>query len=122
MEKTVLYEVADGVGLITLNRPERSNAWTGRMAFEYRTAMHQADQDERVGAIVVTGSGRYSVAPSSLRSVKRQASADLFRTISESNDEAVRLMHEMIGSEDYRQGVQALSEKRSPGFAARYQP
>src|SRR5688572_17037426 len=57
--KTVLSEVADGVGLITLNRPERSNAWTGRMAFEYRTAMHQADQDERVGAIVVTGAGRH---------------------------------------------------------------
>ena len=273
--KTVLSEVANGVGLITLNRPERSNAWTGRMAFEYRTAMHQADQDERVGVIVVTGAGRHfcvgadnkaldgfaqsgkydsgiretppdpgdpahpaygtafgfplavskpviaavngaaagvgvvaacfadirfgaadakwtpatsklglpaeyaiswilprligygravewmlssrpvlseeakamglvhavhpaeqvleaalnyarelldSVAPSSLRSVKRQASADLFRTISESNDEAVRLMHEMIGSEDYRQGVQALTEKRPPGFAARYGP
>ena len=61
-----------------------------------------------------------SVAPSSLRSVKRQASTDLFRTIGESNDEAVRLIHEMIGSEDYRRGVEALTEKRSPGFAARY--
>jgi enoyl-CoA hydratase/carnithine racemase len=271
--KAVLYEASEGVGLITLNRPERSNAWTGRMAFEYRTAMHHAAQDDRVGVIVITGAGRHfcvgadsqaldgfaqsgqydtgireeppdpgdpshpahgtpfgfplaiakpviaavngaaagvgfivacfadirfgaagakwtpatsklglpaeyaiswilprligygrsvewllssrpvlseeahamgllhavrppdevleatlsyardlldSVAPSSLRSIKRQASTDLFRTLGESSDEAVRLIHEMIGSEEYRQGVAALTEKRSPGFAAHY--
>lgn len=271
--KTVLYEARDGVGLVTLNRPERNNAWTGRMAFEYRTAMQLAAQDERVGVILVTGAGRHfcvgadsqaldgfaqsgqydtgireeppdpgdpahpaygtplgfplaipkpvvaavngaaagvgfivacfadirfgaagakwtpatsklglpaeyalswilprligygravewllssrpvlseeasamglvhavhppeevleaalgyarrlldDVAPSSLRIIKRQTSADLFRTLSESSEEAVRLIHEMIGGEDYRQGVAALTEKRSPGFAARY--
>jgi enoyl-CoA hydratase/carnithine racemase len=273
--KTVLYEAQEGIGLITLNRPERNNAWTGRMAYEYRTAMQQAEQDERVGIIVVTGAGRHfcvgadsdalggfaetgqydtgtretppdpgdpahpahgtafgfplavakpviaavngaaagvgfiaacfadirfgaagakwtpatsklglpaeyaiswilprligygraaewllssrpvlseeayamgllhtvhppeevldatltyarrlldDIAPSSLRSVKRQVSTDLFRTLAESSDEAVRLIHEMIGSEDFRQGVQALTEKRSPGFSAHYQP
>ena len=271
--KTVLYQAADGVGLITLNRPERNNAWTGRMAFEYRTAMHEAAQDDRVGVIVITGAGRHfcvgadsqaldgfaqsgrydtgineeppdpgdpshpahgtpfgfslavakpviaavngaaagvgfiaacfadirfgaagakwtpatsklglpaeyaiswilprligygravewllssrpvlseeahgmglvhavhpgeevldaalayarrlldDVAPSSLRNIKRQTSTDLFRPLTESSEEAVRLIHEMIGGEDYRQGVAALSEKRPPGFAARY--
>jgi enoyl-CoA hydratase/carnithine racemase len=271
--KTVLYEAGDGIGLITLNRPERSNAWTGRMAYEYRTAMQLAADDDRVGAIVVTGAGRHfcvgadnqalggfaetgrystgiteappdpgdpahpaygtpfgftlaipkpviaavngaaagvgfiaacfadirfgaagakwtpatsklglpaeyaiswilprligygravewmlssrpvvseeayqmgllhavaapgevldatltyarrlidDVAPSSLRSVKRQASLDLFRSLAESSEEAVGLIHEMIGSEDYKQGVQALTEKRPPNFATRY--
>lgn len=271
--KTVLYEAGEGVGLITLNRPERNNAWTGRMAYEYRTAMQLAAQDDHVGVIVVTGAGRHfcvgadsqaldgfaqsgtydtgireeppdpgdpshpahgtpfgfplavpkpviaavngaaagvgfiaacfadirfgaagakwtpatsklglpaeyaiswilprligygravewllssrpvlsdeayamgllhavhppeevldatlayarrlldEVAPSSLRSVKRQTSTDLFRTLAESSEEAVGLIHQFIGSDDYRQGIAALTEKRSPGFATRY--
>ena len=39
--KAVHYDVSDGVGLITLNRPHRNNAWTGRMGFEYRAAMQR---------------------------------------------------------------------------------
>lgn len=57
--KAVRYKAADGVGLIILNRPHRSNAWTGRMAFEYRAAMQLAEADGRVGVIVVTGEGRH---------------------------------------------------------------
>jgi len=273
--KAVRYAAGDGVGLITLNRPHRGNAWTGRMAFEYRTATQLAEQDERVGVIVVTGEGRHfcvgadtraldrfadtgeyesgvrdplpepgdpehpaygtvfgfplavakpviaavngavagvgfvlasfcdlrfgaagakwtpstsklglpaehgiswilprligygraaewllssrvvlseeaqgmglvhavhppeqvleetllyarrlvdEAAPSSLRTAKRQLSLDLFRTLAESGDEATRLIEEMIGSDEYRQGIRALLAKRPPGFAARYQP
>ena len=273
--KAVRYAAGDGVGLITLDRPHRGNAWTGRMAFEYRTAMQLAEQDERVGVIVVTGEGRHfcvgadtraldrfadtgeyesgvrnplpepgdpehpaygtvfgfplamakpviaavngavagvgfvlasfcdlrfgaagakwtpstsklglpaehgiswilprligygraaewllssrvvlseeaqgmgllhavhppeqvleetllyarrlvdEAAPSSLRTAKRQLSLDLFRTLAESGDEATRLIEEMIGSDEYRQGIRALLAKRPPGFAARYQP
>jgi len=271
--KAVRYEAGDGVGLITLNRPHRSNAWTGRMAFEYRTAMQLAERDERVGVIVVTGEGRQfcvgadtraldrfaqtgeyesgvrdplpepgdpghpaygtvfgfplavpkpviaavngavagvgfvlasfcdirfgaagakwtpsgsrlglpaehaiswilprligygraaewlfssrvvlseeaqtmglvhavhppekvleatlayaralvdEAAPSSLRTTKRQLTMDLFRPLAESAEEANRLVEEMIGSPDYRQGIKALIEKRPPGFATRY--
>jgi enoyl-CoA hydratase/carnithine racemase len=273
--KAVRYEAGDGVGLITLNRPHRSNAWTGRMAFEYRAAMQLAERDERVGVIVVAGEGRYfcvgadtraldrfaesgqyesgvreplpepgepehpaygtvfgfplavakpviaavngaaagvgfvlacftdvrfgaagakwtpsgsklglpaehaiswilprvigygraaewlfssrtvlseeaqamgllhavhppeevleatldyarrlldEAAPSSLRTIKRQLTLDLFRPLAESADESNRLVEEMIGSDDYRQGIRALIEKRPPGFAARYKP
>ena len=271
--KAVTYEARDGVALITLNRPHRSNAWTGRMAFEYRTAMQLAEQDDQVGVIVVTGAGRHfcvgadtraldrfadtgeyesgvrdplpepgdpehpaygtvfgfplavakpviaavngavagvgfvlasfcdirfgaagakwapsmaklglpaehgiswilpriigyaraaewlfssrvvlseeahtmgllhavrppeevlqaalayaralvdEAAPSSLRTIKRQLSLDLYRPLAESAHESDRLIQEMIGSDDYRQGIRALLEKRPPGFAARY--
>ena len=271
--KAVRYAAGDGVGLITLNRPHRGNAWTGRMAFEYRTAIQLAEQDERVGVIVVTGEGRRfcvgadtraldrfadtgeyesgvrdplpepgdpehpaygtvfgfplavakpviaavngavagvgfvlacfadirfgaagakwapamsrlglpaehgiawilpriigyaraaewlfssrvvlseeaqamgllhavhppeellqaslayaralvdDAAPSSLRTIKRQLSLDLFRPLAEAADESDRLVQEMIGSDEYRQGIRALIEKRPPGFAARY--
>ncbi|HEX4979503.1 MAG TPA: enoyl-CoA hydratase-related protein [Acidimicrobiales bacterium] len=52
------YEVSDGVALLTLRRPERLNAWTGRMEHEYRAAMADADADPGVRVVVVTGEGR----------------------------------------------------------------
>jgi len=53
-----MYTVADRIATITLNRPERLNAWTGRMSFEYRTALAEASADASVRVIVVTGAGR----------------------------------------------------------------
>jgi len=46
------------VSLVTLNRPERLNAWTPRMSVELADAIERANQDREVGAIVVTGAGR----------------------------------------------------------------
>lgn len=53
----IIYSVSDGVGLITLNYPERRNAWGGRMSVEYRWAMHHAHTDPGVRVVVVTGGG-----------------------------------------------------------------
>lgn len=55
---TVLYEVNDGVAVVTLNRPESLNAWTPQMSDELTIAMGAADTDDAVRAIVVTGAGR----------------------------------------------------------------
>lgn len=55
----VLYEVIEpGIALITLNRPERLNAWTGRMGVEYFNAIDTAVADTNVRVIVVTGAGK----------------------------------------------------------------
>lgn len=56
--KVTEYATADGIATITLNRPERLNAWTGRMHTEYRWCLAAADADRGVGVIVVTGKGR----------------------------------------------------------------
>ncbi len=56
--KTVLYEASDGIATISLNRPHRMNAWTGRMHTEYREALLQAEQDTQVRAIIITGEGK----------------------------------------------------------------
>ena len=40
--RAVTYEVADLVAVVTLNRPHRLNAWTGRMHVEYRSALAEA--------------------------------------------------------------------------------
>ncbi len=51
------YELIGRTGLITLDRPHRGNAWTGRMDTEYRAHLAAADADTNVRVIVVTGSG-----------------------------------------------------------------
>jgi enoyl-CoA hydratase/carnithine racemase len=56
--KVTLYEVDRGVALVTLNRPDRLNAWTARMELEYRASLAEADDDPEVRVVVVTGAGR----------------------------------------------------------------
>ena len=55
---TIDYAVADRVLTLTLNRPERLNAFTVTMADELEHAFRRASADDAVGAIVVTGAGR----------------------------------------------------------------
>ncbi len=57
-EPVVLVDVADRVATVTLHRPDRLNAWTGRMETEYRAAMARVEADDGVRVIVVTGAGR----------------------------------------------------------------
>ena len=54
----ITVERREEVSLVTLNRPERLNAWTPRMSVELADAIERANQDREVGAIVVTGAGR----------------------------------------------------------------
>jgi enoyl-CoA hydratase/carnithine racemase len=54
----ILYEVSDAIATVTLNRPEKLNAWTMRMGNEVRHAFQQADQDDAVRVIVITGAGK----------------------------------------------------------------
>jgi len=54
----VLYEVRDRIAVVTLNRPERLNAWTSAMNGSVRAAIGAAAEDSGVRAIVLTGAGR----------------------------------------------------------------
>src|SRR3954453_7120318 len=58
MFEQIRYDVADGVLTITLDRPDRLNAFTGTMARELIEAFDRADADDDVRAIVITGAGR----------------------------------------------------------------
>ncbi len=54
----VLYEVAGRIATITLNRPDKLNAWTAKMGDEVRSAMYAAEADDDVRVIILTGAGR----------------------------------------------------------------
>lgn len=68
---------------------------------------HALDYAERLAS---------SVAPSSLRETRRMVYLDLHRDVGTSVSESLRLLDEMMGSDDYREGVRALVEKRPPDF------
>jgi len=53
-----LYHVAGRIATITLNRPDKLNAWTAIMEGEVRAAIEEAERDENVRVIVLTGAGR----------------------------------------------------------------
>jgi len=54
----VLYDVSERIATITLNRPNKLNAWTRQMGTEVRSAMEAADGDGEVRVIVLTGAGK----------------------------------------------------------------
>lgn len=58
MYSTILVEDSGSVGLVTLNRPHRLNAWTPLMGVELRDALVSLDARNDIRAIVVTGAGR----------------------------------------------------------------
>ncbi|HEV3048100.1 MAG TPA: crotonase/enoyl-CoA hydratase family protein [Solirubrobacteraceae bacterium] len=64
----IITEKDEGVLTITLNRPERLNAWTAQMGQEMRAALDQADADDEVRAVIVTGAGRGFCAGADLAS------------------------------------------------------
>jgi enoyl-CoA hydratase/carnithine racemase len=58
MSEVVQIGIEDGVAVLTLNRPERLNAWTAEMESSYFGLIERCANDERVRVIVVTGAGR----------------------------------------------------------------
>jgi enoyl-CoA hydratase/carnithine racemase len=69
----ILYEVSDGVAVVTLNRPEKLNAMTAQMGAEMADVMAEADADDAVRAVVMTGAGRAFCAGADLGSGDRFA-------------------------------------------------
>ena len=56
--ETILFSVADGIARLTLNRPDRLNSFTVQMHEEVADALSQAERDDAVRALLITGAGR----------------------------------------------------------------
>ncbi len=54
----ILFEIDDHIGIMTLNRPDRLNAWTYTMSAELTDAIESCNDNPDVGAMVITGAGR----------------------------------------------------------------
>lgn len=74
--ETILYDVADNVLTITLNRPEQLNAFNRQMLSELIDALDRADADDDVRAIIFTGAGRAYCAGADLSAGAKTFNAD----------------------------------------------
>jgi len=109
-----LYEVADRVATITLNRPDKLNAWTATMEREVRSAMDDAERDENVRVIVLTGAGRGFCAGADMSLLSAVADHGLDARGRE------QATHHSAGGQ--REGVRADFEKKYSYFPAAGKP
>lgn len=72
----ILYEVSEGIATITLNRPDRLNAWTEALGTAYFDRLDEAADDPHVKVIVVTGAGRGFCAGADMDMLQGIGSAD----------------------------------------------
>src|SRR6266436_479760 len=75
----ILYEVSEKIATITLNRPDRMNAWTAIMERDVRHAMEQSAADDNVRVIVLTGAGRAFCAGADMDALKGLDPTDIRR-------------------------------------------
>ena len=74
MYEDILYTVDSGVAVVTLNRPDKLNAWRAQMEREVRAAMRAAADDPAVRVIVLTGAGRGFCAGADMKGLSSTAS------------------------------------------------
>jgi 2-(1,2-epoxy-1,2-dihydrophenyl)acetyl-CoA isomerase len=67
MSDIVRYEQADGVAVITLNRPDAMNSFTSQLSFDLLDALEKAHHDDSVRAVLLTGEGRCFSAGADLK-------------------------------------------------------
>ncbi len=77
----ILYSVDDLVATITLNRPDKLNAWTSEMEADVRHAVERAAADGSVRAIVLTGAGRGFCAGADMSRLSRLSAGETPRTV-----------------------------------------
>jgi 2-(1,2-epoxy-1,2-dihydrophenyl)acetyl-CoA isomerase len=96
-ERTVLFDVADGVATITLNRPDKLNSFTRAMHAELRVALSTVEGDAGVRAVVLAGAGRGFCAGQDLADLSFEPgrSTDLGALIHENFNPLVRRLQRL---------------------------
>ncbi len=107
------YQVADRIATITLNRPEKLNAWTAVMEHEVRAAIAAAENDENVRVIILTGAGRGFCAG---------ADMSLLSTVAEKGINAAQRAQAVQPASGLGEGIRADFQKKYSYFPAVSKP
>jgi enoyl-CoA hydratase/carnithine racemase len=110
-----IYQVANRVATITLNRPDKLNAWTARMEGEVRSSLQEAERDDDVRVIVLTGAGRGFCAGADISLLNSVATQGL-------SDEVRKRASGPGGSRVEREGVRPDFQKKFSYFLAIEKP
>ncbi|MCS7074102.1 MAG: enoyl-CoA hydratase-related protein [Bacteroidia bacterium] len=93
MYQHLLYEVAGGIATITLNRPDRFNAFNNELSFELIDVLKRCDKDNAVRVIVITGAGKAFCSGQDLKDV-----AGKNRSLGESVEKRYNPMTRLVNS------------------------
>ncbi|MBK7947912.1 MAG: enoyl-CoA hydratase/isomerase family protein [Deltaproteobacteria bacterium] len=74
--KNILLDVEDGIATITLNRPEKLNAYTTEMGEEFTRAFRALERDPKIRAVIMTGAGRAFCAGADLEHLAAHAKGE----------------------------------------------
>src|SRR5580658_2527124 len=107
------YHLSDRIATITLNRPDKLNAWTATMEHEVRAAMAAAENNENVRVIILTGAGRGFCAG---------ADMSLLSTISEKGINAAQRAQAVQPAGGISEGIRADFQRKYSYFPALTKP
>ena len=109
----VLYERREpGIALLTLNRPERLNAWNGELAARYFELLDQAAADPEVKVIVVTGAGRGFCAGADMDTLQGIGTTAGIRRCRERRRRSSAALHDHRAQAGHRRGQRCLRRHR----------
>ena len=114
----ILHTVADQIATITLNRPDKLNAWTATMEREVRSAVEQAETDDTVRVIVLTGAGRGFCAGADMSLLATVAKQGVTDRVKERTLHSTAADHRGHVREDFRKKYSYFLATKKPVIAA----
>jgi 2-(1,2-epoxy-1,2-dihydrophenyl)acetyl-CoA isomerase len=93
MYQTLLYAEADGIATITLNRPDRYNAFNNDMSFEFIDALKKVAKDPAVRVVVLTGAGKAFCSGQDLKDIAGQQNRSIADSVEQRYNPIMRLIY-----------------------------
>lgn len=95
MYETILFELADGVAYITLNRPDVFNAVNEKLTYELQNALNQIAHSNQVRVVVLTGSGKAFCAGQDLKEAASEVNLSLAELLQKRYNPIIRALHDL---------------------------
>lgn len=96
MYETLIYQLQEGIATITLNRPDRFNAFNNTLSAELQKALKEAAKDPAVRVVVLTGAGKAFCSGQDLKDIQGQTGTrNLGESVEKRYNPLIKAMHDM---------------------------
>ena len=92
---SILFEIRDGIGCITLNRPEKFNAFNREMALAMQSALDSCEENAKIRAVYISGAGKAFCAGQDLGEVTGPEPMSFDKILSEHYNPIIRKIRQL---------------------------